>query len=137
MKLRWTDADATTDGRYTINSEKIRGEPRYYWIDKHPPLPRWMEKPDGSFEKRTVKRRAQKIEDAIVQDMEHGRPRWCGTPTGYVNHNCRCADCTKAWRIRQLAYMHSHPEQQEKKRERARVRWAQRKAQRGDNSVST
>jgi hypothetical protein len=46
-----------------------------------------------------------------------GRPVSSST---YSNHGCRCDGCRSAWRVRHVAYMHAHPEQQVKQRERQR-----------------
>jgi hypothetical protein len=45
-----------------------------------------------------------------------------GTAGGYTNHKCKCDDCREAWRISHLAYMHRHPEQQERHRNYMRAR---------------
>lgn len=52
-----------------------------------------------------------------------------GTDNGYRNLGCRCARCREAHHIEQNDWMHRHPEQQEKKRQRRRNEYnAQRKA---------
>lgn len=73
MRLEWTDTDATTDGRFEIVSEQIRGEPRYYSLICRRTADRKTadtivyrgREYDGSFDKRAVKRWAQRIADAV------------------------------------------------------------------------
>lgn len=48
--------------------------------------------------------------------------RWHGTIGGYSNHRCRCSLCTKVHRENHLRYMHAHPEQQHKNRQRMIIR---------------
>jgi hypothetical protein len=65
-KLEWNQSgDMTTDGRYWINSETVRGEGRWHWLMRTPPLPPGVEKPDGSNRLATVRRRAQRLEDLL------------------------------------------------------------------------
>jgi hypothetical protein len=36
---------------------------------------------------------------------------WHGTNGGYTNHRCRCADCTRAHAVEQMAYLRRNPRQ--------------------------
>lgn len=56
------------------------------------------------------------------------REWWHGSITGYSHHHCDCAECLAAWAEHQRRYVASHPEQQEKSRERARASYWRRKA---------
>ena len=49
-----------------------------------------------------------------------GKGPWCGTAGGYNNHDCRCAECTEAWRDYHREYIHNHPEQKSKHAARQR-----------------
>jgi len=73
MRLHWTPADSTTDGRYAIQSESVRGEGRFYWLDVMPSEARRIYDTDpsfdGSYDKRTVKRATQRLEDMICSGV--------------------------------------------------------------------
>jgi len=74
MRLQWND-DVTVCGRYVINSEHVRGEPKLYWLMSIPEEGRvWLESQDqharGEYvcsrtSMHAVKRWAQRIENAI------------------------------------------------------------------------
>ena len=58
------DGDRTTDGRFSINSEHVRGEDRWYWLEPLDPGCREAFKGldlDGSYDKRTIKRQARRV----------------------------------------------------------------------------
>lgn len=44
-----------------------------------------------------------------------------GSANGYGNLRCRCDRCTAAWAVYHGNYMHAHPEQREKHRDRGRT----------------
>lgn len=74
-RLEWSDTDHTSDGRFAIYSEQVRGEPRWYWLGCSDPADRAVKdalRIDGSTDKRTVKRSAQRIanERALLADPE-------------------------------------------------------------------
>jgi hypothetical protein len=62
-----------------------------------------------------------------------GDPRH-GTVNGYGNLQCRCPDCTEAYRVRHLADMHSHPDRAQRHAKRMALR---RQALKGVESVPT
>jgi hypothetical protein len=89
-RLEWLPNDTTTDGRFSIYSEHPRGEPRYYWLECADPSCARVKNSmglaaDGSFDKRKVKRLAQRIADAIAtgnsaMSTPHLEPRPSGVP---------------------------------------------------------
>lgn len=52
--------------------------------------------------------------------MKLGPGKWCGTPGGYTNHQCRCDACTSAWRVYHYKHMHASPERLRRQRDAAR-----------------
>lgn len=66
--LEWNKTDQTNDGRFYIQSELVRGESRFYWLVCRDEICQTIYKRldlDGSYDKRTVKRQAQRIADLV------------------------------------------------------------------------
>lgn len=84
MTLEW-NGNFTTDGRFSIQGELIRGEPRYFWLVCTREADWAMKKTiryrgreyDGSTDRRQVMRWAQRIADAVdaVADIPVGEPK--------------------------------------------------------------
>lgn len=68
MKVEWNDAGFSNCGRFSIHSEHVRGEPRWYWLVVHTVEAKAVFEEldfDGSFDKRTIKTQAQRIADRL------------------------------------------------------------------------
>lgn len=68
--LEWTDSGFSTDGRFAIHSEQVRGEPRFYWLVCHREADGAMYRAldlGGAYDKRTVRRQAERIVREVDQ----------------------------------------------------------------------
>lgn len=76
-RVEWTSTDDTTCGRFSIESEHVRGERRFYMLRVNEPKLAALydaSRLDGSTDKRVVKRQAQRLVDMLAASTQPASP---------------------------------------------------------------